>query len=126
MRAHEIENWVLRIIEQVESGQPNEDYRVELKAKWLDAKKAARRIAGHANAAHGEPILWLIGVDEEEGVVGANNEELANWSAQVRAEFDRSRTVCCEESRIRATPRRASSVRGSVARSQVDKECVTV
>jgi len=88
MRAHEIENWVLRIIEQVESGQPNEDYRVELKAKWLDAKKAARRIAGHANAAHGEPILWLIGVDEEEGVVGANNEELANWSAQVRAEFD--------------------------------------
>jgi len=88
MRAHEIENWALRIIEQVESGQPNEDYRVELKAEWPDAKKAARRIAGHANAAHGEPILWLIGVDEEKGVVGVNNEELANWSAQVRAEFD--------------------------------------
>jgi len=88
MRAHEIENWVLRIIEQVESGQPNEDYRVELKAEWLDAKKAARRVAGHANAAHGEPILWVIGVDEKKGAVGVNNEELANWSAQVRAEFD--------------------------------------
>ena len=88
MRRHEIENWALRIIEQVESGQPNEDYRVELKAEWLDAKKAARRIAGHANAAHGEPILWLIGVDKEKGVVGVNNEELANWFAQVRAEFD--------------------------------------
>jgi len=61
---------------------------VELKAKWPNAKEAARRIAGHANAAHGEPILWLIGVDEKEGVVGANNEELANWSAQVSAEFD--------------------------------------
>jgi hypothetical protein len=88
MRAHEIEDWTLRVIEQVESGQPNEDYRVELKAQWPDVKKAARHIAGHANAAHGEPILWLIGVDEEKGVVGVNNEELANWSAQVRAEFD--------------------------------------
>ena len=88
MRAHEIENWVLKIIEQVESGQPNEDFRVELKAHWPDAQKAARQIAGHANAAHGEPILWLIGVDEEKGVVGVNNEELANWYAQVRAEFD--------------------------------------
>ena len=88
MRAHEIENWVLKIIEQVESGQPNEDYRVELKAEWPDAKKAARRIAGHANAAYGEPILWVIGVDEKKGAVGVNNEELANWSAQVRAEFD--------------------------------------
>ena len=88
MKAHEIENWVLRIIKQVESGQPNEDYRVELKSEWLDAKKAARRIAGHANAAHGEPILWAIGVDEEKGVVGANNEELANWYASVKAEFD--------------------------------------
>jgi hypothetical protein len=88
MRVHEIEDWALRVIEQVESGQPNEDYRVELKAQWPDAKRAARQIAGHANAAHGEPILWLIGVDEEKGVVGVNNEELANWSAQVRAEFD--------------------------------------
>ena len=78
IRAHEIENWVLEIIEQVESGQPNEDYRVELKAEWPDAKKAARRIAGHANAAHGEPILWVIGVDEKKGAVGVNNEELAN------------------------------------------------
>jgi len=88
MRAHEIEDWTLRVIEQVESGQPNEDYRVELKAQWPNVEKAARHIAGHANAAHGEPILWLIGVDEEKGVVGVNNEELANWSAQVRAEFD--------------------------------------
>jgi len=88
MRTHEIENWALRIIEQVESGHSNEDYRVELKSEWPDAKKAARRIAGHANAAHGEPILWLIGVDEEKGVVGVNNEELANWYAKVKAEFD--------------------------------------
>jgi len=88
MRAHEIEDWTLRVIEQVESGQPNEDYRVELKGEWPDARKAARQIAGHANAAHGEPVLWLIGVDEKTGVVGVDNEELADWFAQVRAEFD--------------------------------------
>lgn len=88
MRAHEVEYWTMSVIEQVESGQPNEDYRVELKAEWPDVKKAARQIAGHANAAHGEPILWLIGVDEEKGVVGVKNDELANWSAQVKAEFD--------------------------------------
>jgi len=88
MRAHEIEDWALSVIKQVESGQPNEDYRVELKSEWPDEQKAARQMAGHANAAHGEPILWLIGVDEEKGVVGANDEELANWSAGVRAKFD--------------------------------------
>ena len=88
MKAHEIENWTLSVIEQVESGQPNEDSRVEIKAQWPDAEKAARRIAGHANAAHGEPILWLIGIDERKGVVGVNNEELANWYAGVKAEFD--------------------------------------
>jgi hypothetical protein len=88
MRAHEIEDWTLRVIGQVKSGQPNEDYRVELKSEWPDTQKAARRIAGHANAAHGEPILWIIGVDENSGVVGANREELANWHAQVRSQFD--------------------------------------
>ena len=88
MKAHEIENWVLKIIQQVKSGQPNEDHQVELKAEWPNAKKAARRIAGHANAAHGEPILWVIGVDEEEGVVGVDNEELADWFTQVKAEFN--------------------------------------
>jgi len=88
MRAHEIEAWVLRVTQQVESGQPNEDFRVELKAEWPDVQKAARQIAGHANAARGEPILWIIGVDEIRGVVGVDNEELADWSARVSAEFD--------------------------------------
>jgi len=88
VRAHEIEAWTLDVIEQVRSGQPHEDYRVELKTQWPNAQKAARQIAGHANAAHGEPILWIIGLDEKSGVVGASNEELANWSSQYAAEFD--------------------------------------
>lgn len=46
MRNHEIENWALSIVDRVLAGQPIEDVRVELKSTWIDAKKAARRIAG--------------------------------------------------------------------------------
>lgn len=88
MKTHEIEAWALREIERVERHQPTEDSRVELKAEWIDPDKAARRIAGHANALRGEPILWLIGVDQTRGVVGALPNELANWWPQVNAQFD--------------------------------------
>ncbi len=88
MKAHQIESWALSVIERVESGQPIEDSRVELKAQWPDPQKAARRIVGHANAARGEPILWLIGVDEKKGIVGANNTDMASWYSAVREQFD--------------------------------------
>lgn len=88
MKPHDIEYWALRIIERVESGQPSEDTRVELKSVWPDPVKSARQIAGHANSARGEPILWLIGVDEKQGVLGAKYEELTDWYAQVKTQFD--------------------------------------
>jgi hypothetical protein len=89
MKFHEIEAWVLKVIERVNSGQPNEDSRVELKADWpLDMYKAARRIAGHANAARGEPIVWIIGVDQQKGVIGVGQTELANWYQQIQSQFD--------------------------------------
>ena len=89
MRTCEIEAWALRAIDRVEKHQPNEDSRVELKAVWPDGpEKAARQIAGHANALHGEPILWVIGVDEKQGVSGASQNDLANWWPQVKVQFD--------------------------------------
>lgn len=89
MRPTEIEGWALSVIDRVLNGQPVEDVRVELKSQWPDdAHKAARRIAGHANAAHGEPILWLIGIDEKKRrVIGAEHRELANWWPKVQAYF---------------------------------------
>ncbi|PYS76160.1 MAG: hypothetical protein DMF66_16260 [Acidobacteria bacterium] len=66
------------MVEQIRCGQPNEDARVELKAAWPnDAYKAARQIAAHANPAGGEPILWVIGVDQKGEVVGTGHNELA-------------------------------------------------
>ncbi len=89
MRKQEIELWALNILERVKAKKPTEDDYAELKGEWPDAKPAARRIAGHANAARGEPIIWLIGVDEKEGVVkGANIEELSNWWSKVKSRFD--------------------------------------
>lgn len=89
MKNNQIESWALRIIEKVEAGQPVEDSRVELKAEWpTDHAKAARRIAGHANAARGEWILWLIGVDEHQGVKGAEAEEPTAWLGQIGKQFE--------------------------------------
>jgi hypothetical protein len=89
MKKQDIEFKVLDIIDRLDKGQPIEDDTVELKAEWpKDHFRAARRIAAHANSARGEPILWLIGIDEKTGVVGADFEELSIWFAKVRSRFD--------------------------------------
>lgn len=88
MLIKDIESWVYQIIDQVKNGQPYEDSRVELKARWIAAKKAARQIAGQANAVRGEEILWIIGVDEKNGVIGAEHEELSSWWPIVKSCFD--------------------------------------
>lgn len=89
MKADEITNWALVIISHVQSGRPTEDSKVELKASWLPPKQIARQLAGHANAAYGENILWLIGVDQKSRLVpGADNNELSNWYPQLQKEFD--------------------------------------
>jgi hypothetical protein len=88
MKSIEIESWALRILENVKKSLPVEDSLVELKAEWPEPSKGARRIAAHANAAHGENILWLIGVDEKKGIVGAKFEELSSWFPAVQSFFD--------------------------------------
>src|SRR4051812_34135748 len=78
VRTIEIESWALRMVAAVEAGHQIEDSRVELKAELPDAVKAARRIAAHANSAFSEPILWLIGIDENFGIKGTQAQELAD------------------------------------------------
>lgn len=89
MNPRQIESWALRVIDCVNNGQPNEDFLVELKRDWMKSKeKAARRIAGHANAAQGQDILWLIGVDEKQGVIGVDSTDLASWYPGVESFFN--------------------------------------
>src|SRR5262249_42752409 len=95
MTKRHIEMWAIQLMDQAVARQHVEDSHAELKGQWPDvssvgeARKTARQIAGHANAARGEPIIWLIGVDERAGrVTGADPVELSNWWAAVSAEFD--------------------------------------
>lgn len=89
MQPHEIEAWALRAVERVSAGRPLEDSLVEAKAAWIGGAKAARRIAGHCNAARGSPVLWVIGLDEGAGTVpGATPTDPATWWPQVLSHFD--------------------------------------
>jgi hypothetical protein len=88
MRQFEIEAWALRVCDRLSQGQPFEDSRVELKSEWPVPEKTARQIAGHANAGRGETILWLIGLDERRGVIGAANREVSDWWAKVISCFE--------------------------------------
>lgn len=87
MRIVDIEGWALRVVDAVRAGQHIEDSRVELKAIWPDPIKSARRLAGHLNASRGDDALWLIGLDEKKGVMGAASADTATWWASVAAEF---------------------------------------
>lgn len=88
MRKIEIEAWAHRVVETVKSGHKVEDSLVELKSTLIEAKKAARRLAAHANAANGQPILWIIGLDETSGVVQSIQDDLSDWWNQMKSEFD--------------------------------------
>jgi hypothetical protein len=83
-----IEAHVLEIYDTIKNGGKIEDDLVELKADWPEAEKAARRIAAHANAARGEPVLWIVGLDEERGVCPLGPTDPADWWAQVQSCFD--------------------------------------
>lgn len=89
MNQAQIEAWTLAVLDDLQAGRHIEDARVELKARWPDDKaRAARRIAGHANAARGESILWVIGADEKAGIVGAQQTDVAQWYDQIAKCFD--------------------------------------
>lgn len=93
MTPHAIESWVLRIVDQVSRDQHCEDSLVELKREWPSPQSAARILAGHANAAHGQKILWIVGLDEKAGAVGAPPNELADWFSAVRGCFESTAPV---------------------------------
>ncbi|MBN2193436.1 MAG: hypothetical protein JW751_11525 [Polyangiaceae bacterium] len=89
----DIEDWGLAVIERSEKGHPIEDSRVKLEegfpADDIGWQKWARRIAGHANAARGEPVLWLVGVNDKRGSVsGVRASDAARWWPRMRRYFD--------------------------------------
>jgi hypothetical protein len=94
MDTSEIEAWTLEVVDRMKAGAQLEDRRVELKRQWptppdVDYPRAARQLAGLANANHPEPVLWLVGIDEQtRQVVGANAIETTTWWNGVGSCFD--------------------------------------
>lgn len=89
MTHQEVEVWAREIVEAVLANQRIEDSRVELKSSWPDPRKAADRLAAHANAARGSSVLWLIGIDEKNcKLTSVDPVELANWLRSVESFFD--------------------------------------
>jgi len=89
MKARDLEYWSRQLVDALLSGNNVEDSRVEFKAKWIPADKAASRLAGHANASRGEPILWIVGVDERRrAICGVDPQEFESWLKQLQRCFD--------------------------------------
>lgn len=89
MTSQEIELWAREIIEIILGGSRSEDSRVELKAEWHDAEKAAKQLAAHANSARGQFILWLIGIDEKaQRLTDIQVSEMSDWWNGVTSRFD--------------------------------------
>ncbi len=94
MRATDVEQWCTKVVDHLQRGLRVEDDRVELKRELPsgDVTKAARRIAGHANQARSDRILWIIGAEEDPtprvtGVV-EGEQDVADWWVPVEARFD--------------------------------------
>lgn len=77
------------LVEHVVDGGRIEDDRVEAKSIWpADHRKAARQIAGLANASGGETALWIVGLNEDaRKVVSPGPDDPGAWWASTRKWF---------------------------------------
>jgi hypothetical protein len=66
-----------------------EDERIEYKSELMPPDQV-RQLAGAANAAMGDDIIWIVGLDEaaNELVPVDTNTDLSNWWTKVERSFD--------------------------------------
>ena len=77
-----------------------EDDGIEFKRELpSDTQRAARQIAGMANAARGEQFLWVVGVDEATRAIQPVSGDLAAWWDRVSARFDGEAPVLTNDPR---------------------------
>jgi hypothetical protein len=89
MTASEVEIWALRVLDRLKKSGAREDDLIEFKREAPDPQRFARILAGHANAARGEWILWILGVDEKNGeFVGIEKSEWSNLWPQIEKNFE--------------------------------------
>lgn len=78
-----------RAVEITSRQETFEDDRVELKSKWPESDyEMARQVAAQANARGGQEFVWLIGIRQKKGVVGAPAKDPSEWLPVLRTYFD--------------------------------------
>jgi hypothetical protein len=88
MNKQALEVLVLAAVDRVMKGRKTEDSLVECKREWPEVSKA-RQLAGHANSARGEEIVWIIGIDEKTGeLTNPEMPDLAERWSQMSSRFD--------------------------------------
>ena len=89
MAKADLEYLALQAIDVARKGNVPEDNRVELKREWpAPPPAAARRLAALANAARGEDVVIVVGIDEKTGDAYPVVGEAAEWWSGLRAWFD--------------------------------------
>src|SRR5262245_50206703 len=91
LRPQQLEARVLELVDLVLAGGRIEDDLVECKGQWPDPQKrpSYRQLAGAANKARGEPILWIIGLDEDaHTLTEVRPVDLADWWPSMSSHFD--------------------------------------
>ena len=84
-----LEARVSQLVELVLAGGRVEDDSVECKAELGPPEKLARQLAGQANGALGEHVLWIVGLDEDgSGLTTTPADDTAEWWPQVTKRFD--------------------------------------
>lgn len=85
----EFERSVRDAVERVLAGGRLEDARFEAKSEASNLDRLAVRLAGHANASGGRPIIWIFGLDEGgKKIRPIHNIELADLGPQLAKRFD--------------------------------------
>jgi hypothetical protein len=87
MRQQQLESLVLSVIDRARTGQPIEDDRFEFKQEWPDPSRA-RQLAGLANRANGDYVIYILGADESGTIFALDAVDPADWWAQVSSKFD--------------------------------------
>ncbi|GAA1911312.1 hypothetical protein GCM10009737_10920 [Nocardioides lentus] len=87
MRRIELEILALRAVEDMRAGRQREDDRVEVKSRWPEPK-AARQMAGAANALRGEPLVYIIGCDEAGAITDGSGHDPESWYREICREFN--------------------------------------
>lgn len=88
MRRQQIEILTLQAVDALITGKGAEDSRVEFKSQWPEVNKV-RQLAGHANSAQGEEIIWIIGIDEKtKKYTNPPHPDLEKWWSQFESQFD--------------------------------------